>query len=115
VAQQLVWPITDTWAAILIALASTLSIALMDVRMPGMDEHVYDALKAGASGFLLKDTGRERLIGGGLSNQEIGEELFISLATVKTHVRHVPAKLDLRDRVQAVVFAYESGLVRPGA
>ena len=167
-------------------------VVLMDVRMPrmdgieatrriglaglrtrvlvlttfDMDEHVYDALRAGASGFLLKDAGRERLVEGvrtvaageslfapsvlrrlvdhyvarpplgratgleelserelevlklvgrGLSNTEIGEELFISLATVKTHVRHVLAKLGLRDRVQAVVMAYESGLVSPGA
>src|SRR6185436_13933340 len=130
-----------------------------------MDEHVYDALRAGASGFLLKDAGRARLvegvrivaageslfapsvlrrlvdhyvtrppvgravgleelserelevlrlIGRGLSNTEIGEELVISPATVKTHVRHVLAKLDLRDRVQAVVLAYESGPVPPG-
>ena len=56
-----------------------------------------------------------RLIGRGLSNTEIGETLFISLATAKTHVRHVLAKLGLRDRVQAVVLAYESGLVSPGA
>jgi DNA-binding NarL/FixJ family response regulator len=167
-------------------------VALMDVRMPGMDgieatrriglaglrtrvlvlttfdmdEHVYDALRAGASGFLLKDAGRERLVEGvrtvaegeslfapsvlqrlvdhyvarppvgrvagldelserelevlrlmgrGMSNSEIGEELVISLATVKTHVRHVLSKLGLRDRVQAVVLAYESGLVTPGA
>jgi DNA-binding NarL/FixJ family response regulator len=130
-----------------------------------MDEHVYDALRAGASGFLLKDAGRERLtegvrivaageslfapsvlrrlvdhyvarppagrttglqelserelevlrlIGRGLSNTEIAEALVISLATVKTHVRHVLAKLRLRDRVQAVVLAYESGLVSAG-
>jgi DNA-binding NarL/FixJ family response regulator len=167
-------------------------VVLMDVRMPrmdgieatrriglaglktrvlvlttfDMDEHVYDALRAGASGFLLKDAGRERLtegvrtvaagealfapsvlrrlvdhyvarpplgravgldelserelevlrlIGRGLSNSEIAEALVISLATVKTHVRHVLAKLGLRDRVQAVVLAYESGLVSPGA
>ena len=163
-------------------------VVLMDVRMPGMDgieatrriglaglrtrvlvlttfdmdEHVYDALRAGASGFLLKDAGRERLVEGvrtvaageslfaptvlqrlvdhyvarppagratgldelsevltlmgrGLSNTEIGEELVISLATVKTHVRHVLSKLGLRDRVQAVVLAYESGLVSPDA
>jgi DNA-binding NarL/FixJ family response regulator len=167
-------------------------VVLMDVRMPrmdgieatrriglaglrtrvlvlttfDMDEHVYDALRAGASGFLLKDAGRERLVDGvrtvaageslfapsvlrrlvdhyvarppvgrsvglqglserelevlgligrGLSNTEIADELVISLATVKTHVRHVLAKLNLRDRVQAVVLAYESGLVSPGA
>jgi DNA-binding NarL/FixJ family response regulator len=155
-------------------------VVLMDVRMPrmdgiestrriglaglrtrvlvlttfDMDEHVYDALRAGASGFLLKDAGRERLVEGvrtvaageslfapsvlrrlvdhyvarppagrtrgldelsELSNTEIAEALVISLATVKTHVRHVLAKLGLRDRVQAVVLAYESGLVSPGA
>ena len=167
-------------------------VVLMDIRMPGMDgieatrriglaglrtrvlvlttfdldEHVYDALRAGASGFLLKDAGRERLVdairtvaageelfappvlrrlvdayvarpapgrpvgldelserelevlrmmGRGLSNGEIAEALVISPATVKTHVRHVLAKLSLRDRVQAVVLAYESGLVAPGA
>jgi len=165
-------------------------VVLMDVRMPRMDgieatrrlalaglrarvlvlttfdldQHVYDALQAGASGFLLKDVDRERLveavrtvaageallappvlrrlvahyvqsppaelarpagldelserelevlrlIGRGLSNAEIAAELVISLATVKTHVRHVLQKLRLRDRVQAVVVAYESGLV----
>jgi DNA-binding NarL/FixJ family response regulator len=165
-------------------------VVLMDVRMPRMDgieatrrlaqaglrarvlvlttfdldEHVYDALQAGASGFLLKDVDRERLVeavrtvaageallappvlrrlvahyvesppaalarpqglddlserelevlrlvGRGLSNAEIAAELVISLATVKTHVRHVLQKLRLRDRVQAVVVAYESGLL----
>jgi DNA-binding NarL/FixJ family response regulator len=131
-----------------------------------LDEHVYDALRAGASGFLLKDAGRERLVeairtvaegdslfapsvlrrlvdsyvqrppagrpagldelserelevlelmGRGRSNGEIAETLVLSPATVKTHVRHVFAKLGLRDRVQAVVLAYESGLVAPGA
>ena len=130
-----------------------------------LDEYVYEALRAGASGFLLKDAGRERLIdavrtvaageslfaptvlqrlvahyvhrpppgaarlegalaelserehevlrlvGRGLSNAEIADELVISHATVKTHVRHVLQKLGLRDRVQAVALAYEAGVV----
>jgi DNA-binding NarL/FixJ family response regulator len=133
----------------------------------GEDEYVYEAMKSGASGFLLKDirpeqlaeavrvaaagdallapsitrrlieefvrrpppgsglpdelselTERElevlRLIARGLSNAEIGSTLFVSEATVKTHVTHVLSKLHLRDRVQAVVLAYESGLVQAG-
>jgi DNA-binding NarL/FixJ family response regulator len=135
-----------------------------------LDEYVIEALRAGASAFLLKDappedlvaavrtvangdavvapritrrlldrfaanlpsaagtalpaalaslTDRERevlvLIARGLSNAEIAGELFVSETTVKTHVGHVLTKLGLRDRVQAVVLAYESGLVRPGA
>jgi DNA-binding NarL/FixJ family response regulator len=167
-------------------------VVLMDVRMPGMDgieatrriadanhdgprililttfdldDYVYDALQAGASGFLLKDVPAEalfeavRVIAGGeallapaitrrliaefarlrprqvrpealseltpreteilglvaegLSNHEIAERLVLSDETVKTHVSHVLRKLDLRDRAQAVVVAYESGLVVP--
>ncbi|HEY7076972.1 MAG TPA: response regulator transcription factor [Solirubrobacteraceae bacterium] len=132
-----------------------------------LDAYVYDALRAGASGFLLKDTLPEDLIAAirvvargdaliapgvtkrlieqsarsapatappaalaeltpreaevlilvatGLSNSEIADELFLSPATVKTHVKRILAKLGLRDRVQAVVLAYEAGLVHPGA
>ena len=127
----------------------------------GLDEYVYEALRAGASGFVLKDdpaeqliaavrtvaagnallspaitrqvirkfarisrpappkeigelTEREleilRLLATGLSNAEIGQELYISETTVKTHVTHVLAKLGLRDRVQAIVLAYQTGL-----
>lgn len=131
-----------------------------------LDNLVYEALKAGAAGFLLKDATAERLvaavedtatggspvsepvlsriiahfvqrppagavaaqpsieglserelevltlIGAGRSNAEIADDLVISVATVKSHVRHILAKLDLRDRVQAVVLAHEQGLVR---
>jgi DNA-binding NarL/FixJ family response regulator len=133
-----------------------------------LDEYVYDALKAGASGFLRKDAPPERLLmfirsagegdalldptitrrlieryapprtGGapagdklaeltprevevliqlarGHSNAEIAADMYLSEATVKTHVSRILAKLDLRDRVQAVVLAYEEGLVQPGA
>jgi DNA-binding NarL/FixJ family response regulator len=134
-----------------------------------LDEYVYEALRAGASGFMLKDTPPERLVeairvvaGGdallsptitrrvieeflrrppasartpppeleeltarelemlryiarGLSNAEIAKAAFVSETTVKTHVARILMKLRLRDRVQAVVFAYETGLVEPGA
>jgi RNA polymerase sigma factor (sigma-70 family) len=133
----------------------------------GLEEYVYEALRAGASGFLLKDVPPEQLLGAvhvvargealldpvitrtvieafassptarrdlaekleeltprerdvfrlvasGLSNAEIARELVVSDGTVKTHVAHLLLKLDLRDRVQAVIYAYESGMVRVG-
>ena len=183
----------DGRAAIEAARSLRPDIVLMDVRMPELDgiaatrvivseqlaSHVlvlttfdedrvvWDAMAAGASGFLLKTappvqlvdavrtvaageallaptvtrrlieefvrrpppgdqsperlaalTDRERevmaLIARGLSNGEIAERLYLSGATVKTHVNRILGKLDLRDRVQAVVLAYETGLVRPG-
>jgi DNA-binding NarL/FixJ family response regulator len=131
-----------------------------------LDEYVYQALRAGASGFLLKDAPPEQLVAGiravasgesllaptvtrrliesflqdrrpaappsaldeltererevllliarGLSNTEIATELVVSMPTVKTHVARILSKLNLRDRVQAVVLAYEFGLVAPG-
>ncbi len=142
-------------------------IAVLMLTTFDLDAYVYDALRAGASGFLLKDTPPEDLVAAirvvargdamiapgitkrlieqfarsapastppaalaeltpreaevlvlvahGLSNAEIAEKLVLSNATVKTHVKRILFKLGLRDRVQAVVLAYEAGLVFPGA
>jgi DNA-binding NarL/FixJ family response regulator len=150
----------------ILAEAGEPSIAVLMLTTFDLNEYVYEALRAGASGFLLKDvlpedliaavrvvaagdgliaptitkrlieqfartappstpppgledlTPRElevlTLIARGLSNGEIAAELVLSEATVKTHVKRVLSKLDLRDRVQAVVLAYEAGLVTPG-
>jgi DNA-binding NarL/FixJ family response regulator len=175
------------------AFATRPDVVLMDIRMPGfdgieatrriiakgqgatrvlilttydLDEYVYDALRAGASGFLLKDVPPEQLAAGirmvcsgdallapsvtrrlieeftaartqppapagieqlsprevevfllltrGWSNQEIADHLVVGETTVKTHVTRILSKLGLRDRVQAVVLAYEAGIVTPG-
>jgi len=115
-------------------------VALVDVRMPGMDgidatrhitatntscrvlilttfdldEHVYDAFRAGAQSLTDREIEVLRLVAQGKSNSEVAAELFLSQGTVKTHVGRILAKLELRDRIQAVVLAYETGLVRPG-
>ncbi|MEV7981931.1 response regulator transcription factor [Streptomyces sp. NPDC086519] len=185
----------DGAEAVRLAAETRPDVVLMDIRMPGvngieaterilaqaagpaprilvlttfdLDEYVYGALRAGASGFLLKDSGPERLLtaitavdGGdalfapsvtrrlveafarrhgpgavsppgldvltsrevevlkltarGLSNLEIADRLYISEATVKTHLNRTMTKLDLGSRAQAVVVAYETGLVTPG-
>jgi DNA-binding NarL/FixJ family response regulator len=189
---EVVGEAADGHAAVELATNREPDIVLMDIRMPGMDgieatrrivaadgprvivvttfgvdEHVFQALRAGASGFLLKNTPPEQLaeavrlvnrgdaliapevtrslidafaripdsstpvparlrhmltpreievlilLAHGVSNAEIAETLFISEATAKTHVSHILTKLGLRDRTQAVVLAYESGLVEP--
>ena len=160
-------PVLDGIAATRIVVDEALATNVLVLTTFDEDRVVYDALKAGASGFLLKTvppaelvaavrtvseghallapavtrrlieefvrrpppggeaspalaelTDRKRevltLIAGGLSNAEIAAHLVVSGATVKTHVNRIFQKLDLRDRVQAVVLAYESGLVRPG-
>lgn len=191
---QVVGEAADGAEAVTLARELEPDVILMDVRMPGtdgvtatrrllhpggtkarvlilttfdLDEYVYEAMKAGASGFLLKDVPRGQLIEGvrtvargdallsptitrrlveefvrrprpddvpsdlvelterelevmrmvarGLSNAEIAGQLYLSEATVKTHVAHILQKLDLRDRVQVVVLAYESGLAQPGS
>ena len=141
-------------------------VAVLMLTTFDLNEYVYDALRAGASGFLLKDVPPEQLIaavrvvaagdaliapmitkrliaqfsrtapprlapdrltaltpreleiftliGRGLSNGEIASTLILSQATVKTHVKRVLSKLDLRDRIHAVVLAYETGIVTPG-
>jgi DNA-binding NarL/FixJ family response regulator len=184
----------DGDGAVALAREQRPDVVLMDIRMPGsdglgatrrivadpaladvkvmilttfdLDEYVFEALRSGASGFLLKDTepvellagvravargdallaptvtrrlieefasklrsprpadsldpltDRERevvvLVAGGLSNEEIAEQLVVSPATAKTHVSRAMVKLGVRDRAQLVVLAYETGLVRPG-
>ena len=192
---QVVGEAADGLEAIDITRSERPDVVLMDIRMPrldgieatrrivsqaeladttrvvilttfDLDEYVFQALRAGASGFLLKDVRREdlvhavrvvaagdallapsitrrliedyarrpeplaasgariqrltpreqevlELIGQGCNNREIGEKLIVGEATVKTHVGRVLMKLALRDRVQAVIYAYEAGLVRP--
>jgi DNA-binding NarL/FixJ family response regulator len=193
---EVVASVADGAAALASARALNPDVVLMDIRMPAMDgieatrrmlrsgaadapkvlvlttfdldDYVFAALQAGASGFLLKDTPRAgliaairavaagdtllsptitrrlveqfatrlpaadsaeslwrdlssrelevaKLIARGLSNAEIAAELVLSEATVKTHVAHVLTKMGLRDRVQVVVRAYETGLVEPNA
>jgi DNA-binding NarL/FixJ family response regulator len=191
---EVVGQAADGAAAVERAQATAPDVVLMDVRMPVMDgieatrrlrasgferlgilmlttfdldEYVYEALRAGASGFLLKDVPRATLVEAvrtvaagdamlapavtrklieryvavpptvepppelgelsererevlmamtrGLSNAEVATELYLSEATVKTHVAALLRKLGLRDRLQAVVWAYESGVVVPGA
>lgn len=188
---EIVGTAADGAQAVELARRERPDVVVMDVRMPGMDgieatriittaglarvlvlttfdldEYVYQAVCAGASGFLLKDAPRERLadairsvargdmlvdpvvtrrlverfavsrargadprlgvltarerevlveIGRGLSNIEIAGRLYVGEATVKTHVSALLRKLDLRDRVQLVILAYETGLVSPEA
>ena len=155
-------------AAARIVAATSPSPRILMLTTYDLDEYIFEALKAGASGFLLKDSPAEELVAAiqvvaageallapsvtrrlieafvsvprvspeakrqldgltaretevlhlvarGLSNAEIAAELHLGEATVKSHVGNLLMKLELRDRVQAVVLAYESGLVKPGA
>jgi len=191
---EVVADVGDGVQAVAAATSLQPDVILMDIRMPNMDgiqairtilgrtgaeqpsilvlttfdtdEHVYDALQAGATGFLLKDVPPEQLVNAvrtarsgdalfspsitqrlietftstrrsnpgvevlrglsarevdvfkllarGRSNLEIAETLFLAETTVKSHVAHILMKLDLRDRIQAVIYAYEQGLVAPG-
>ena len=188
---ELVGLAEDGAAAVTLAAEHRPDVVLMDVRMPGMngieatrhivaagdsrvlmlstfdlDEYVFDSFRAGASGFLVKDASRERILEGirtvaagsaltspsvtqrlierfaaspgsrtppaelaqltarelevltlmarGRSNAELATELFVSEKTTKTHVSSILNKLGVRDRVQAVILAYESGVVVPG-
>ena len=188
---EVVGEASDGREAVDLAIGLHPDVVLMDIRMPvldgieatrrlvagpspprililttfDLDEYVYEGMKAGASGFLLKEVPREQLIAGvrmvaagdalvapaitrrlierftrmpspggspelgelterelgvmrllarGLSNTEIAQELIIGDATVKTHVARILQKLGLRDRIQAVVLAYETGLIEPG-
>jgi DNA-binding NarL/FixJ family response regulator len=160
-------PVMDGIAATREVVAAGLSTRVLVLTTYDLDEYVYEALRAGAAGFMLKASPPDRLVdaiavvaGGealiapsltqrliaeyvrrpppsagiperfreltererevlvlvarGLSNEDIAATLFVSLSTVKTHVNRILTKLDLRSRVQAVVTAYETGLVRPG-